>query len=84
MHLIDGLSGGLGLNGGGVAGVEKAIMKAVGSKEALNDHRNIILVLDGLDFLLAATGCEVQELLDMIGDLREVRHFSKLWLNVIP
>ena len=84
MHLIDGLSGGLGLNGGGVAGVEKAIMNAVGSKEVLNDRRNVVLVLDGLDFLLAATGCEVQEVLNMIGELREVRLFSKPWLNIYP
>ena len=72
MHLLDGLSSGLGLNAGGIADVEKAIMKAIGSKETLNDGGNVILVLDGLDFLLAATECEVLGVLDMIGELREV------------
>ena len=60
-----------------MAGVEKAIVKAVGNMEALNDHRNVVLVLDGLDLLLASTGCEVQEVLDMIAELREVRHCLK-------
>ena len=72
MHLLDGLSSGLGLNAGGIADVEKAIMKAIGSKETRNDGGNVILVLDGLDFLLAATECEVLRVLDMIGELREV------------
>lgn len=54
--------------------VEKAIASAIGScKETLDDGGNVILVLDGLDFLLAAMGCEVLEILDMIGELREVR-----------
>ena len=75
VHLLDGLTSGLGLNAGGIADVEKAIMKAIGSKESLNDRRSAILVLDGLDFLLAATECEVLEVLDMIGELREV-HIS--------
>ena len=72
MHLLDGLSSGLGLNPGGIADVEKAIMRAIGSKETLNDGGPVILVLDGLDFLLAATECEVLGVLDMIGELREV------------
>lgn len=75
MHLVDGLSGGLGLGAGGIADVEKAIASAIGSyKENPNGAvGNVMLVLDGLDFLLAATGCEVLEILDMIAELREVR-----------
>lgn len=74
MHLVDGLSSGLGLGAGGIPNVEKTIASAIGScNEALGDGGNVILVLDGLDFLLAATGCEVLQLLDMIGELREVR-----------
>ena len=72
VHLVDGLSTGLGLNGGGVSDVRQAITKATGSKGDLNDEGNVILVLDGLDFLLAATGCEVLGLLNMVGELREV------------
>lgn len=74
MHLVDGLGSGLGLGAGGIVQVEKAIASAIGScKETLDDGGNVILVLDGLDFLLAAMGCEVLEILDMIGELREVR-----------
>lgn len=83
MHLLDGLSRGLGLNAGGIADVEKEVMKAVGSKETLNNGGNVILVLDGLDFLLAATECEVLGVLDMIGELREVYVLSEYWLNAI-
>ena len=83
MHLLDGLRSGLGLNAGGIADVEKEIMKAIGSKETLNNGGNVILVLDGLDFLLAATECEVLGVLDMIGELREVYVLSEYWLNAI-
>ena len=73
VHLIDGLSSGLGLSAGGIADMEKAIMEAIGSKGTVNDGVNVTLVLDGLDFLLAATGCEGLRVLDMIGELKEVR-----------
>lgn len=76
VDFVDGLGSALGLGAGGIADVERAIMKVIESKERLNDGRNIVLVLDGLDFLLAATGCEVLGLLDMIGELREVRPLS--------
>lgn len=81
MHLVDGLSSGLGLGAGGMDDVEKAILKAIGSKDGTNGGGNVVLVLDGLDFLLAATGCEVLGLLDMIGELREVGLFSLSLLN---
>ena len=58
---------------GGIAEVEKAVMKAIGSKETRKEEGNVILVLDGLDFLLAATECEVLGVLDMLGEFREVR-----------
>ena len=72
VDFVDGLGSALGLGAGGIADVERAIMKVVESKKTLNEGRDIVLVLDGLDFLLAATGCEVLGLLDMIGELREV------------
>ena len=83
MILVDGLGSGLGLGSGGIADVEKAIIKAIGSKETRNDGGNVILVLDGLDFLLAATGCEVLYVLDMIGELREVRILPNYWLHAL-
>ena len=74
VHLVDGLSSGLGLGAGGILNVEKTIASAIGScNEALGDGGSVILVLDGLDFLLAATGCEMLQLLNMIRELREVR-----------
>ena len=58
---------------GGIAEVEEAVMKAIGSRGTLKEEGNVILVLDGLDFLLAATECEVLGVLNMLGELREVR-----------
>ena len=55
--------------------VEKTILEAIGSKEGMDGGGNVVLVLDGLDFLLAATGCEVLGVLDMVGELREVGMF---------
>lgn len=75
VHLVDGSSSGLGLGAGGIPDVEKTIASAIGTcKEISGDGGNVILVLDGLDFLLAATGCEVLELLDMIGEFGEQVH----------
>ena len=61
------------MDAGGLAEAEKAVMKAIGSKETRMEEGNVFLVLDGLDFLLAATECEVLGVLDMLGELREVR-----------
>ena len=55
--------------------MEKAVLEAIGSKGGPNGGGKVVLVLDGLDFLLAATGCEVLGVLDMIGELREVGMF---------
>ena len=63
---------------GGIAEVKEAVMKAIGSRETLKEEGNVILVLDGLDFLLAATECEVLGVLDMLGELREVRFLLRI------
>ena len=62
--------------------MEKAILEAIGSKESTDGGGNVVLVLDGLDFLLAATGCEVLGVLDMVGELREVGMFSSVPLEL--
>lgn len=70
--MVDGLSSGLGIGLGpsGLAVVEAKILEAVaGAKSA---GRGVVLVLDGLDFLMAATGCGVLGVTDMVGELREV------------
>lgn len=76
VDFVDGLGSAIGLGAGGIAEVERVIMKHIESRETFNDGRKIVLVLDGLDFMLAATDCEVLGLLDMIGELREVRLLS--------
>lgn len=81
VNVVDGLSTGLGLGTGGIADVENAIMKVVGSNQTVTGRSKITLVLDGLDFLLAATGSGVLEVLGMVGELREVRLLSNYMLH---
>lgn len=83
MHFVEGLSSGLGLGAGEIDDVEREIMKATRSNENLNERSKVLLVLDGLDFLLAATGWEVLSVLDMVGALREVRIVSKYRLHAL-
>ncbi|MCJ1452267.1 hypothetical protein MMC28_002609 [Mycoblastus sanguinarius] len=72
VHFVDGLSGALGLGRCGLADVEKEVLQAVESANAVSrGRRRVLLVLDGLDFLLAATECEVQEMTDMVGEFRD-------------
>ena len=67
---MDGLGGKLGLADGGITGVENEIMRAIG--KAKGQGCRVLLILDGLDFLLAATSVGVMEVLDLVGELREV------------
>ena len=71
------------VSGGGVEIVETEILRAVHAargdgegregKEGRERRENkVLLVLDGLDFLLAATGATAMEMGDLVGSLREV------------
>lgn len=67
--VIDGLSTGLGITNGGIEEVEQKVLTSIqGLKE---DGSKIIVILDGIDLLLAATNISVGEILDSIGELRE-------------
>ena len=67
---LDGLGTGLGLNDRGIQQVEKEIMDA--TKKLKEDDSKVVVILDGIDLLLAATQTSVGEILDCIGELREV------------
>ncbi|KAI4264381.1 MAG: hypothetical protein L6R42_000508 [Xanthoria sp. 1 TBL-2021] len=69
---IDALQSGLGLQGRGVGEVEELLLKAIDEVKATSTR--ILLVLDGIDFLLAATETTVDDLLDSILELREHVH----------
>lgn len=73
LHVVDALGSGLGFRSGGLLDVEKEILKAIEkAKEASTGEGSVLLVLDGLDFLLAATACRALEAIEMIGEIREV------------
>ena len=67
---IDGLGTGLGLKNEGIQDIEAQIVASVSKLK--NDGSRVMVILDGLDFLLAATDTSVGEILDCIGELREV------------
>lgn len=72
--MLDALSTGFGVSTGGLAQVETEILKAITTAKETTKAEgegSVLLVLDGLDFLLAATGCPALEILDLVGELRE-------------
>ncbi|KAL8845360.1 MAG: hypothetical protein Q9176_000531 [Flavoplaca citrina] len=69
MNFIDALQSGIGLKGRGIGEVEELILKAIDEANAINTR--VLLVLDGIDFLLAATDTTVDDLLDCVLELRE-------------
>ncbi|KAL8997023.1 MAG: hypothetical protein Q9169_003614 [Polycauliona sp. 2 TL-2023] len=66
---IDALQSGVGPQGRGIGEVEELLLEAI-NKAKLASTR-ILLVLDGIDFLLAGTEMTTDDLLDAILELRE-------------
>ncbi|KAL8722235.1 MAG: hypothetical protein Q9225_001222 [Loekoesia sp. 1 TL-2023] len=69
---IDGLQSGLGLRGNGIKELEKSLLNTI--TETKSTGTKVLMFLDGIDFLLAATECRVDGLLDTIWELREHVH----------
>lgn len=76
IQLVDALSNGLGMSTGGLAEAEKEVLTLVKSaKEPSGGETRVLLVLDGMDYLIAATACPVPAVIDMVGEFREVRSY---------
>ena len=67
--IMDALSAGLKAGSDGLMAVERQILQAI--NQAKQTKAEIMLVLDGIDFLLAASACPLHALLDMVGELRD-------------
>ena len=67
---LDGLWAGLGFTDGGIQQVEKEIIDA--TSKLKEDGSKVIVILDGIDLLLAASETSVGDILDCLGELREV------------
>ena len=73
VHIIDTVTKDLILESDGLSKLEERILEVVNdAQEAGKGSGRILLVLDGLDFLLAATSCFVPSIMDTIGGLQEV------------
>lgn len=74
LHIVDALSTGLGISpSADIPVVEKTILEAI--KKAQGDSQTkVLLILDGLDFLLAATAVPVIAITDMLLELCEHAH----------
>lgn len=72
VFFVDGVDSGVDL-GRGIPLAEQKVQEALAkAREVTEAEGRILLILDGLDFLGAATGCEVIELLHMLGELQSV------------
>ncbi|KAL8675277.1 MAG: hypothetical protein Q9168_000398 [Polycauliona sp. 1 TL-2023] len=74
LTFIDALQLGLGLQGRGMGEVEEVLLEAINKAEATSTR--ILLVLDGIDFLLASTAMTASDLLDSTSELREHVHLT--------
>lgn len=79
---LDCLGTGLGLKDGGIEQVEGKVLDA--TTELKNDGSKVIVILDGIDLLLAATETSVGEILDCVGELREVPLIASLSRCCLP
>ncbi|KAL8796825.1 MAG: hypothetical protein Q9195_000908 [Heterodermia aff. obscurata] len=66
---FDGLGTGFGLHEGGIEQVEGKILDA--TRKLKNEGSKVLVILDGIDLLLAATKTSVGEIVDCVGELRE-------------
>ncbi|KAL8733638.1 MAG: hypothetical protein Q9166_002048 [cf. Caloplaca sp. 2 TL-2023] len=69
---VDALQSGLGLQDPGIRELEKVLLKAIDDAKATSTR--VLLVLDGIDFLLAATEAGADDVLNIIWELREYVH----------
>lgn len=68
-----GGGGGVVLRDAGLGAVERGIRSAVEGVKGGVARARVLLVLDGLDLLLAATAAGAVEVGDLVAELREVR-----------
>ena len=64
-------AGNVSMKNGAAQEVEKELMSAVGMMA--KGGKEVLLVMDGLDLLLAATGAEAKEVMDLVQELMVVR-----------
>ncbi|KAL8839056.1 MAG: hypothetical protein Q9170_001892 [Blastenia crenularia] len=69
IKFIDALQSGLGLQVDGIKGAEKLVLEAV--NEAKSSSTKVMLILDGIDFLLAAVECRADDILNITWELME-------------
>ena len=65
---IDGLGGKLRT---GLKDVEKEILEAV-KRQTEGGEGRVLVVLDGVDFLVAGIGTQVEEVMDMVQEVKDV------------
>lgn len=68
---VDGLGGKFG---NGLKDVENEVLDALERQKEGGEGR-VLVVLDGLDFLVAGMGAEVEEVMDMVQEIRDVCGF---------
>ena len=72
LRAVDAARGGVVGEGGGDDGGGGGAGKGEEEREGEEGKARVLLVLDGLDFLLAATGATALQMGDLVGELRSV------------
>ncbi|MCJ1463266.1 hypothetical protein MMC07_001872 [Pseudocyphellaria aurata] len=67
---VDGLGGKVAMSG--MNDIETEIMDTVKRQKNEGGAAKVLLVLDGVDYLVAGTGAEVEEVMDMVQEIRDV------------
>ena len=62
----------------GVRDLESIVGKAIGSFMSERQDMKVMVILDGIDFMMAALGSGAGEILEAIGSIREVGSFLLL------
>lgn len=57
----------------GVQEMERMIEEAIGSFMSEGEGKKVVVIMDGIDFMMAALEVGAWEMLEMIGRIREVR-----------
>lgn len=77
---VDGLGGKIAASG--MNGIENEIVDVV--KRQKEGGRKVLVILDGVDYLVAGPGAEVEEVMDMLQEIKDVCFWPIFLIYISP